>query len=444
MKLLFVLPEYPPDFGGGISTFYGDLLPALVELGHEVDVVVGSAFVQDLSPYKSAGVAVRGLEGTRAARWGERLSRFALLPSLRRALAAAWAVYEQTDGGADYDLVETVDWGLGFVPWTLAPDGPPTVVHLHGSTGQISANDPVDGEEVAGDIARLAEGVALRYAAALHTHSTANAEAWRRETGRSVDVLPPPIRPRPAQTEARTGPAFVAGRVQRWKGPHVLCDALRRLGSDAPVVEWAGRSTAWDRRGHDADRHLRETYPEIWGPVVRPLGVLRPEAVAERQGRAAFVVVPSLWDVYNLTAAEAMASGAVVVCSTGAGAVDLVEDGVNGFVAPAGDGAALADRVRQAADLPEREREAMGRAASEAAARLDPARVAGIKVEAYERALSAPRTPDIPLGVRRSLGDDDHPADLDAVLDHLPLRVVARHLARRTGAKLSARFGSRG
>ena len=54
------------------------------------------------------------------------------------------------------------------------------------------------------------------------------------------------------------------------------------------------------------------------------------------------VLVPSTWDVFNLVAAEAMAMGRVVVISDCAGAADLVQHGVSGFVFPKGDAAALA------------------------------------------------------------------------------------------------------
>ncbi|HZC46052.1 MAG TPA: glycosyltransferase, partial [Candidatus Acidoferrum sp.] len=53
----------------------------------------------------------------------------------------------------------------------------------------------------------------------------------------------------------------------------------------------------------------------------------------------------------------------------GAGA-DLVEDGINGFVYPARDVAALADRLRQLIEDPER-RAAMGSRALGIVARLD-------------------------------------------------------------------------
>ena len=46
MKILYLLPEYPPFFGGGISTFYNSLLPRLAKLGVEVTAVVGSGYAE--------------------------------------------------------------------------------------------------------------------------------------------------------------------------------------------------------------------------------------------------------------------------------------------------------------------------------------------------------------------------------------------------------------
>jgi hypothetical protein len=42
MKLLFVLSEYLPEFGGGIISYYSAILPFLVANGHSVDVLVVS------------------------------------------------------------------------------------------------------------------------------------------------------------------------------------------------------------------------------------------------------------------------------------------------------------------------------------------------------------------------------------------------------------------
>lgn len=134
MKLLFVVPEFPPHFGGGIITFYRSLLPALQRCGHDVHVLVGSATTDTPPPYVYEGVSVTSLEHERFRDYLPRFATYAATPIVQRWLAAAWAIYDQVDGGRGYDLVKVCDWGLQHVPWTVAPETPPTVVQLHGTS----------------------------------------------------------------------------------------------------------------------------------------------------------------------------------------------------------------------------------------------------------------------------------------------------------------------
>src|SRR5471032_6246 len=119
MKLLFVLPEYHPHPGGGIATFYQQTLPPLVRLGHKVHVLVGGAFTSHQAPCKVDGVTVDYVDDQVVTKAQGRFSAYAAIPTLQRHLAAAWTAWEQSGGGKDYDLVETTDWGLLFVPWIL-------------------------------------------------------------------------------------------------------------------------------------------------------------------------------------------------------------------------------------------------------------------------------------------------------------------------------------
>src|SRR5947207_1830312 len=103
MKVLFVIPEYPPDFGGGIGTFYGELLPAMQRQGCEVQVLKGSAFVHGAEPYEFEGVPVSTLQSARCQRWVKRLAHFAVFPELRCHLGAAFALHEQAAEGEGFD-----------------------------------------------------------------------------------------------------------------------------------------------------------------------------------------------------------------------------------------------------------------------------------------------------------------------------------------------------
>src|SRR6266536_4220905 len=346
MRLLILTPEFN-GHGGGIITFYRALAPALRANGIELRVIEGSAFhaSADRASRLEEGICVETLELARLARWQARLPAFDAVPGLRRHLAAAWAMWEQADYGEGCDIVEACDWGLLFVPPAIEATRP-LVVQCHGSVGQIAVYDPIAGEETQNLLLRLIERAALAAAQSVQTSSRANAAFWHRETGRDIGI----IRPAWAQLAAsaiqqpnRRG--LVVGRVQRWKGPEILCAALQRLGNRSPAVDWIGRDMAWGARESSSASHLLRAFPNVWGQRINHCLPAAPQEIARRQATALFNLVPSTWDVFNFTAVEAMASGRPTIISTAAGASELIEDQANGYLFKSGDAAALAAAV---------------------------------------------------------------------------------------------------
>ena len=436
MKLLFVLPEYLPQSGGGIITFYRMLLPELVRAGHQVKVLVGSGVVAEVArpPVLIDGVSVELLDVTLLEAYKAKFARYAAVPGLRRHLAAAWALREQARNGEGFDPVESTDWGLLFLPWVIE-DGPPALVQLHGSCGQIDVNDPVAGEELQGELIRLLEIQALARADGLQTYSDANARAWTRQLGTDVACVLPAWKPLHAVPDPapRSERGLVVGRVQNWKGPHVLCAALRLLGDRAPVIEWIGRDTRLGKRGVPTSDSLARAYPDIWNVRLIHRPQLPPDQVANAQAAAAFAVVPSTWDMFNLTAVEAMAAGTPVICSTGAGASQLVSDGVNGFVFGSEDAAALAAAIERCLALTPDERAALTASAGQTIRdQLDPQANARLRAERY-REIGVSRRAPAPSGdwLRRACAPQDAPVTELAFLDHLPWSPLARYVWHR-------------
>jgi len=315
-------------------TFYRALAPALREAGVDLRVIEGSAFHagNDRDTRIVGGIAVETLERDRLSKWWDQFAAVAALPVLRRHLAAAWAMWEQANYGADIDVIEATDWGLLFVPPAIEATRP-LIVQCHGSIGQIADHDPIAGEECDNLFARLIERSVLSVAGTIQTHSRANAGFWRSETGREITVIAPAwFRSDIFEPQHSTDRGLVVGRLQRWKGPVVLCEALRRLGCSAPCVDWVGRDTAWGARDGSAAKHLAQIYPDVWQTKFVHCAPISPAEVARRQARALFNIVPSTWDVFNFTVVEAMVSGRPAVVSTGAGASELIEDGVNGYL----------------------------------------------------------------------------------------------------------------
>ena len=151
---------------------------------------------------------------------------------------------------------------------------------------------------------------------------------------------PPPL----AQVPRRNGTdrplrAIWAGTFSIRKGAHLLVDAWRALGAGSEAsLDVYGAVTVPDR---------------LWKPA--PQGMVFHGSVVRQTLFAAFdeadvLVFPTLSDGFGMVVTEAFSRGVPVITTDQAGAVDLVRDGENGLVIPAGDPAAIAAALRWCLD----------------------------------------------------------------------------------------------
>lgn len=183
------------------------------------------------------------------------------------------------------------------------------------------------------------------------------------------DPGPPPAGP-------REGILF-AGRLSPEKGVAVLKEAA------------AGLSLPIDVAG---DGPLRDTLEGA--PGLTLLGALPPAAMRARMGRAAALVVPSLWyEGLPMVVAEAFAAGTPVIASRIGALAGLVEDGVTGLLVTPGDPVDLARAIERLASRPDEARR-MGEAARAAYLRdwTEEATTAAL-IALYRRALAARAAP---------------------------------------------------
>lgn len=441
MKLLFIIPEYLPYSGGGIVTFYQNVLPKIVAQGHQVNVVVSSAFISKLPMYKLDGVTVDFLDSDVVSANCNKFNHYRATPELQRHLAAAWAAWEYVERGKGYDIVETTDWGLLFVPWIVEPESPATVIQLHGSIGQIELYDPQQGNELQGNLTRLLEVGLLSCADELQTNSQLNAQDWSLLTGREVTYIPPAwlSNSNLEMLNEESTHGLVVGRIQYWKGPIVLCEALRLLGNAAPIIDWIGRDMPYKESSTSMSSYLAQTYPDIWGVKIRPLGLQPPEVTARLQAAAKFIVVPSIWDVCNYTVIEGMGYAKVVVCSQGAGAASLIVNQKNGLTFPTNDPVALAKCLETVQSMDADARKRIGMLAQQTIqTNLEPSYVVKQRIQAYEQLLNWGKFPQRAnpwlVNTVRPRSPLNQPL---AFLDRLPLREISQYTLHRGLTKLT-------
>lgn len=432
MKLLYVLPEYLPDSGGGIITHYARVLPELARRGHSVKVLVASKEKLDRSACEIEGVMIESLQSRFYEEYADRFGRWEGLDIFRFMLPVAWAAWAQARESPGHDLVETTDWGLLFPPWIVSERKSPVVVSLHGSCGQVDWHEKPFSRSLDGDLVRMAEGSALRCADAVHANSRANAEFWRTQAGCDVTVIPPAFESRRGQplTSGKSGSkGLVVGRLQNLKGAGLLCQALRL--TPEVEIEWIGSDTAWEGSGVMASAHLAASHPDVFGKKLRWVGPLDREGVMRKMKEAAFLVVPSLWDVFNLTVAEGMEAGLPVICSRAAGAEMLIEDGRSGFLFDPSSPEQLAARLRQASALTGEQRSMMGHAARESAlSKLATDRVVEMMEQSYGQAIAKGSRASVDEWSRSLFYPGDRPLSP-------PKTCFLRRVARKAGRMLA-------
>jgi len=439
VRVLIITPEYPPDHGGGIITYYRELVPALIAEGCKVTILRGSAYVHGNTDEEIDGVPIKNLESRRFKDWLARLVALEMFPELHRHCAAAFALHEQAREGEGYDVVEVVDWGMQFLPWAISSKAP-FLIQLHGSDGQIALHGPCIGREMEGAFSLLLERAGMADTPEISGCSKANSGWWASLLSRKAHYIPPPFRVKVPDLSSHRNGWMTFGRVQKWKGPQTACDAWQLLGEKAPALQWYGRPMVHGESGSSMADWLSKHYPKIWSRKIIHHLPVPPAEVSALMAKAKVVLVPSVWDTFNLVTAEAMAHECVAVVSDGAGSVDLVEHGVNGFVFPAGNSAALAELVQKIESLPENKMRTIGKLAAETVSgKMNPRIVAKEKIKLYQVA-KLPNKKGEWLKKALFSGAENKCRKRFAFLDQQPLLGLAKYVTKRSINKVKSRF----
>lgn len=226
----------------------------------------------------------------------------------------------------------------------------------------------------------------LRQAACLLPWSNWTRNSLIRDYGvdpERITVLPPGVdleRWSPAHGQ-HTGPLrilFVGGDLER-KGGDKLLAAFRALPPGTAELILVTRSQVPHEAGVQVYNDLKPNSPEL----------------IELYRTADVFVLPTAGEAFGIAAVEAGAAGLPALVTGVGGLTDIVVDGETGFLIPAGDQAALVERLKLLAADPAR-RERMGRAARQRAeqhfsTRRNARRLVGCLLAAVERNSAVPR-----------------------------------------------------
>jgi glycosyltransferase involved in cell wall biosynthesis len=127
------------------------------------------------------------------------------------------------------------------------------------------------------------------------------------------------------------------GNISPRKGVHYLLQAFSELNLDRAEL-WLIGSAPTPSFGRLLARHQSGN--------VRFLGTFPYDELRQVYAQGSVFVLPSLADGFGMVVPQAMACGLPVIVTENVGAADIVADGVDGYVVPIRDVAALKDKIR--------------------------------------------------------------------------------------------------
>ncbi|HKC49675.1 MAG TPA: glycosyltransferase family 4 protein [Myxococcota bacterium] len=401
-RVLLVSPGWPrAAYANGIVSYVDNMKRGLEAAGSEVRVaayatapggqeaaLIEGAFARLGEPLRFATRAIWKLAPTVAARVLNPLD--------------VWTAFRQLQRRWPFEVAE-IEESRGESLWAARAVSAPVVVRLH---GPWFLNAPARGvrEDAAfrGLVAR--EGRAIARAEGLSSPSKDTLDRVRKRYGLALPnavVIPnpgpePDVRSIWSAASAEPGLILFVGRFDRHKGGDLVVDAFVKLAS-------AGRSVRLVIAGRDDgvvdDAGRRWSFPEYLADRVPPeqrdsielLGQVAPETLVELRKRASAVVFASRYENFPLSLLEALSQGCPLVSCDAGSCTEIVEDERNALLFPAGDAAALADRLGVLLDHPERAGALAARGLADYRSRFLPDQIALVTLDFYEDVLARRR-----------------------------------------------------
>ncbi|MGD8814541.1 MAG: glycosyltransferase [Anaerolineales bacterium] len=329
-----------------------------------------------------------------------------LLPQFMEGIQAFARAKELT-----YDLIHSHYWLSGLVGLQLRRQWHVPLVHMFHTLALMKSRVAQSPEEEPSSLRLEAETEILRSADRVVASTQAELAQfqWLYKVDTShTAVIPPGVDtahfyPIPIdEAKAFVGLAphenmlLYVGRIEPLKGVDILLEALAILERYG-VLELhpvclaiiGGEPEASDQEMTAEMVRLKDLSKSLgMGDLVTFLGKQDQESLPYYYSAAEVVVMPSHYESFGMVALEAMACGTPVVASETGGLVFLVRDGETGFHVPAGDAAALADRL-QTLIQDEVLRARLGRNAAEYAAGYGWSSVAEHIVDLYNDILTS-------------------------------------------------------
>jgi glycosyltransferase involved in cell wall biosynthesis len=336
VNVLVVSGIWPPDVGGPAS-HAPDVADFLHTGGHRVEVVTTASTTPGPRSYPVHWVSRSLPKGAIHVRTAAEVARRAF----RADVAYTTGMFGRSSAGST----------LARCPYVVKLTADPAFERARRRQlvgGDVDEFQRLDGGPAV-QLLRAARDLELRRAAHVLTPSAYLRDlaiSWGVDEHR-VSVLPNPVPPLPGLLSRAAlresfeidGPTLAfAGRLSPQKSLDVALVALKRVGDVDLVIAGDGDERArLERRTRELDL----------GDRVRFLGPLPRDRALELLSASDAMILSSGWENFPHAAVEALAVGTPVIATDIGGVAEIVTDGGNGLLVPAGEPEALAGAVER-------------------------------------------------------------------------------------------------
>ena len=353
LSICLVSQEYPEETGwGGIGTYTSQMAHGLACLGHQV-CVLSRALTREQIYQETNGVIVyrilpRFNPGGLPVMW--RLNRIWEGYHLTVALKLREVVRRHA-----VDIVEVPALHGETVFFQYLRRRFPLVVRIHSCTQQNMKLNSIP-SRLSLRLSHWCEKQAVSLAPGLTAPSRAividNLPYLPIPGGeQQVKIIPNPVdttlfRPNGNKVSTQEPAILFVGRLQPLKGAHILGQAIPLIWQQHPQARFvfAGRDGTAPEGGSMAC-WIRNQLPPARQQQVKFTAHLPQEELVSLYRQAAIVVLPSFSESFSYTCVEAMACGKPVIATRCGGPEEIIDDGRTGFLVPAGNAQALADKI---------------------------------------------------------------------------------------------------
>lgn len=154
---------------------------------------------------------------------------------------------------------------------------------------------------------------------------------WNKSLNKEIELIYPYFELKESNNNKSGEYGLVIGRVQPLKNPEVLFKAIEHKKPQNKIL-WIGKSIKEPKSEKNYVDFIREKYPLIEKEIIDFTGELSYQNTINQIAKSKYIIITSHWDTFNFTVIEAMMNKTIVICSSGVGASELIENGINGFV----------------------------------------------------------------------------------------------------------------